>query len=78
MYITLEELNAILDASREKEMRDHRFQAALAGVDLDKQMHGDPEDRVEEMKRKLDAMNQGMSEDEYEFNDLGLDFEEED
>lgn len=76
LTISLAELEAILEASREKEMRDRRFAAALKGVDLD--TSSDAKEKVEEMKRKAQAMQDGMSEDKFEFDELGLDFEEED
>jgi hypothetical protein len=78
MHISLTELQSILEAYREKELRDRRFTAALKGIDLDESMNGSAKDRVEEMKRKAEAVQSGISEDQFEFDDLGLDFEEED
>jgi hypothetical protein len=75
LSITLDELEAILEASREKEMSERRFQAALVGVDMDSHSAVDAQEKVEEMKRKVDAMNNGKTEDEFEFGELGLDIE---
>ena len=77
LSISLDELQAILDASREKELRDRQFAAALKGINLNEENETSAKDYVEEMKRKLEAMDNGMSEDQFEFDDMGLDFEEE-
>jgi DNA-binding transcriptional MerR regulator len=78
LTISLDELQAILEANRERELRDRRFAAALKGINLDEHVAADAKEKVEEMKRKIEALNEGLSEDQFEFNDLGLDFEEED
>lgn len=77
--ISLPELMSIVESSREKELRDRRFAAALKGINLDEQSGSSAKDRVEEMKRKAEAMqSNNISEDQFEFDELGLDFEEED
>lgn len=75
--ISMPELMAILEAHRDRELRDRRFAAALKGISLDEGGNS-AYDKVEEMKRKTEAMNDGMTADQFEFDDLGLDFEEED
>lgn len=74
--LSLAELEAILDAERKRQHSKHRFMAMLKGIDLDsaaaKSEEGDPFERA---KAKAEAMQRGLSEEEYEFDDMGLGFE---
>ena len=75
--LTIAELQAILDAAREKERREQVFLAALQGVDLEKNGRGEHDDLdpVERAKMKAKARLQGTSEDQIEFGDLGIEVE---
>lgn len=66
--LTLAELELIVSAARDQEMRHHKFLAALKGVNLDENAES-PADRVEEMKKRIEAQRRGMSVDEMEFSD---------
>ena len=54
-------------------MRQHKFMAALKGINLDEQ--NDAVDRVEEMKRRIEAERAGVSMDTLDFMDMGIDVE---
>lgn len=73
--ITLEELEAIISASRDKEYRAQKFAAALKGIDID-EGENEAQKRFEEAKRRAEAKMTGKSEEAIEFEALGLDFEE--
>lgn len=75
MYISLPELEAILKEAREKEQRHHRFLAAIQGIDLDKQSKQDSQDKLEAAKRRIAARQSGKSEEEFELQELDLDYE---
>lgn len=69
--LTLDELQAIITASREKEERQQKFAAALQGVDLDKNK-GD--EVVDAVKRRANAKIKGISEEEEKWSSLGIDY----
>jgi hypothetical protein len=73
--ISLPEIEAILKEAREKEMRHHRFLAAIQGIDLDKHQTDNGEDRVEAAKRRLAARQAGKSEVEADYDVLDMDYE---
>jgi hypothetical protein len=81
--LNLQELNAILSASREQEYRSNKFAAALKGVDLDKHSAKENQERFDEIERrahaKLHAMRTGanveQTERRIELADLGFDLE---
>lgn len=66
--ISYPELSAMVTAQRERDERNNKFQAALQGVDLDKNKKED-NDPVEKLKRKVRAQQQGIGEDEVKFRD---------
>lgn len=70
--LTLDELQAILEASREQEYRRQKFAAALKGVDLDAQKGGSGDASFEEVKRRAEAKLRGVSEEEIEFSEIGI------
>lgn len=72
VHLTLEELQAIIDASRQKEEREQRFLAAMQGIDLDKDK-GDEE--VDRIKRRVEAKLQNKSEEEVRLESIGLTYE---
>lgn len=74
--LSLDELHVAVKAQRAKEERHNRFMAAIKGINLDED--GDTmtaEEKVEEMKRRAEAKRAGKSDDEFEFDELGLDIE---
>lgn len=72
--LTLQELEAIIAASREAEYRQQRFAAALKGIDIDKGEE-DAKERFERAKRRAEAKLTGRSEEALEFEVLGIDIE---
>ena len=78
--LSLEELDAIISASREKEKRLMTFYAAFKGVDLDKETGEGAEERLRQIERRAKARIAGLSEEEVEravesnFDDFGIDF----
>ncbi len=50
--LTIEEMNAIIQASRDQEMRNWEFQASLKGIDLKKDKKND---RFDEIKKRAEA-----------------------
>jgi len=71
--LTLEELEGLLSASRDREERLMKFYAAFKGVDLDKETT--KEDPVEAAKRRANAKLSGRSQEELDWEDLGIDYE---
>ena len=77
-YITLDELEHIIKAIRDKEERANRFTAALKGIDLDEgagNVEG-AQDKIEEIKRRIQAKSEGKSAEQIEMREFGLDMEE--
>lgn len=68
----------IVEAAQKKEHRERKFLAGLKGINLDDDSD-EPvmtaEEKVEEMKRKAEGRAKGLSDDEIEFGDIGLDIE---
>lgn len=75
MWITLEELNAILNAAREKEHNRNRFMAAIQGIDIDKDQKDEVKNRFEKVQQRVQARLQGKSEEQLEYDELGLEVE---
>lgn len=73
--LSLDELIAILDAYREDQFNRNKFLAALQGINLDEKGN---EDRVEQIKLRVRAREQGLHEDDLEMMDVGFGVEEED
>lgn len=71
--LTLDELQAVVKASRDREYRQFRAMAAVQGIDLDDRE--EPVDKVEEIKMKLAAQASGKSQDHFEIGLLGFDAE---
>ena len=72
--ITISELNAILDAAREQQEREWKFMASIQGVEWGGS-EAKEEDPVERAKRRAAAENAGISEDQLDFADLGIEVE---
>ena len=69
--LCLAELEAILDASREREFRQQKFAAALKGVDL-----GEPDGKdvptFDDIKNRAKAKLAGKSEEEVSLEEIGF------
>lgn len=86
LKLTLDELNLILEKSRQKEHNNRKFLAALKGVNLDDENEEEVEtgeEALERIKRRAAARASGKSEDEIdkavelqEFADMGIEIEE--
>lgn len=78
--LTIKELELIVKTMREKEDRAARWLAAVNGISLDGETenHETPEEAVDRIKRKVEAMNGGKTEEEFEYGEMGLDIEVED
>lgn len=74
--LSIEELESLLTAAREKEYRNFRAMAAVQGIDLD----DGKEERnpLEEARMKLEAEKRGMKQDHLEIDMLGFEIEYED
>lgn len=68
--LSLEELNAIVNAIYAREARNNKFMAALKGIDLD--AGSDSKERFEDVKRRAEARLQGKSEEELEMSEFGI------
>lgn len=76
--LNLDELQAILKASREREHREHKFMAALKGINLDEEDKESVQERFEKVQRRVAAKLSGQSEAQLELDELAFDFEQED
>ena len=76
--LSLPELEAILDAERERQYNQNKFLAALKGIDLDANAAKSAQERFEEVVEAAYAQLEGVSEEEYTFGQLGWGVEEED
>jgi transcriptional regulator NrdR family protein len=70
--LNLDELQSILEASREQEYNRQKFAAALKGIDLDAQSNKSNDSSFEEVKRRAEASLRGISEEEVEFAGIGI------
>ena len=70
--LSLPELEQILASAQDIEYQNRKFAAALKGVDLDENASNA---RFDEIKAKTDAQLAGMTQDEFEYFDLGIDVE---
>lgn len=73
--ITLQELEKILDASREKKHQENKFMAALKGINIDEDVNA--KDKFDEVSRRAEARLSGKSTEELEFASFGIDFDTE-
>ena len=71
--LTLEELEVLIRAGREKEHRMMKFYAAFKGVNLDED--SDTKDRFDAVQRRAEAKLSGKTEEELEWEELGIDIE---
>jgi hypothetical protein len=68
-------LTAIVEAARTQERNRQKFAAALKGINLDSAEEENAKARFEEVKRKAEAVLQGLSEEEADFMGTGLGLE---
>jgi hypothetical protein len=67
------EINAIRDAARKRDHERRKFEAMLhKGVDLDEGVKTSNVPTFEEIKRRAEARNRGLSEEQIEFADIGI------
>lgn len=71
--LTLEELFLILEGTRERDKNLKTFYAAFKGVDLDKETKSNEPSLFEQTKMAADAAKQGLSQEQYVFNMIGID-----
>lgn len=57
--LSVDELSAILDASREREKRGNKFLAAINGVDLEAEENKEPQD-ISALKNARTAADEGF------------------
>jgi len=75
-HLSLPELEAILQAARERQYVQNKFIAALKGVDLDEGMES-VEERFDAIESRARAKAMGMSPEAYELSDIGVGVETE-
>jgi hypothetical protein len=69
--LTIEELQAIVEAGREKEHRGYKFAASLKGIDLDEGNSEHP--TLQDIQDRVDAKLAGMHPDDIALTrDLGI------
>jgi len=72
--LTLQEVEILLDVYREQEYQKQKFAAALKGIDLDEnsgRKQGDAP-TFEDIKRRAEAKNRGVTEEQLELADIGI------
>ena len=74
-HINIDELRVILDAAREREHRNQRFMAAIQGIDIDKDKKDSAKEAFDRVNQKVQAQLQGKTQEELEYDELGLDVE---
>jgi hypothetical protein len=72
--LSLPELEAILEAARKRERERQKFQAALKGVNLDENEEALTGDDI---KRRVEAKMSGMTEEQFELQEIGIAIQEE-
>ena len=73
--LTLEELYLLVEAQHRAEHRRNKFVAAMQGVDLDEEANDADFDKV---KLRAEAALAGKSEDEFEFDMIGISYDSDD
>lgn len=67
-HLNYQEIVLMVKASRDRDQRLMKFQAALKGINLD-ESKAPEEDPVEKMKRKIRAKQQGVDEESLRFKE---------
>ncbi len=73
--LCLAELYQIRESYRKTKHEDRKFAAALKGIDLDKETEQD--DAFDRVKARAEAKLRGMTEEQYELTELGVEIIEE-
>ena len=79
--LTLQELEKIVAAAREQEVRQNKFLAALKGIDLEEGDSGgtskfeEVEERVQSRIRQERAQSAGLNPDHIDYVDMGFEVE---
>ena len=76
-FVSLTELEAMLEKAREIEHDRQRFMAGLQGIDLDKASAKSAEERFEEVRIRAAAKAAGISEEKMGFAQIGIAFDNE-
>jgi hypothetical protein len=76
--LSLNDLEALLEKAREVEHNRQRFAASLKGINLDEGNTESVEERFERVKRRAQAKLRGMDEEEFEFAEIGIGFNQQD
>jgi hypothetical protein len=71
--LTLEELRWMLNSIREKEDKQYRFQAAIAGAEIGDRE--EPDADFDAVKRRAEAKLAGRSEEQLHLDELGIGYE---
>lgn len=72
--LSLPELVGLITTSAEEQWADRKFTAALKGIDLP-DINNDAAASFEEVQRRANAKLAGVSEEELDFMDMGLDYQ---
>lgn len=75
--LNLDELRLIIEASRERELRQQKFMAAINGIDLDKAEVEKAQERFREVQERAQAKLRGdnRSEEQIGLGSLGFEIE---
>lgn len=73
--LNLPELELVVSAARDREERNNRWLAAVNGVDLSQTEGQNAKEKVEEMKRRREALDAGKTFEEFEFDEFGIEIE---
>lgn len=74
--LTIAELETLLESKRDADFQKNKFMAALKGIDLDEPTTDAP--TFDEIKRRADAKNRGVSAEALEFAEIGIGIEGDD
>lgn len=74
--LSLAELNQTLDAARKAKHEQNKFLAAIQGIDLDKNSKNNEVPSFEEMQRRAKAKIHGMTEEQIDLAEVGIQIEE--
>ncbi|QGH76367.1 hypothetical protein SEA_DAUBENSKI_59 [Streptomyces phage Daubenski] len=74
--LTLAELETLLEAKRDADFQQNKFTAALKGIDLEEPQSDAP--TFDDIKRRAEAKNRGVSTEVLEFAEIGIGIEGDD
>ena len=70
--LSLEELEILLAKARDVKHDEQRFAASLKGINLDESVRESQEEAFERVKRRAQAKLAGISEEEVELGEIGI------